>query len=300
MPNVENFLAFEHWQFEVIRHLLQLTVAAFLAGFVYFILTSKQVEPRYRLSSSISAVVMVSAVLEIGQLYFNWADSFRYSPAAGLWQPTGEQLFSNGFRYINWSIDVPMLLTQLLVVLGLTARAFWREWWKMATAGLLMVWTGYPGQFYEAAVAGFAPEAPTWPFWFWGAVSTIFFVYVLYKVGMLIGRPPEPLDPASHRNLKYCWYIILFSWSLYPFAYLVPAVWPNADGMVARQMLFTVADITSKLIFGVVLGRVAVLRSKEIGYAPALLAHSEAEPVTAPIQQNLDRATVERSQKDLG
>lgn len=56
----------------------------------------------------------------------------------------------------------------------------------------------------------------------------------------------------------------------------MPAVWPTNDGMVARQLLFTVADITSKLIFGVVLGRVARLRSKELGYLPAIEVDGEA------------------------
>ena len=119
--------------------------APFAAGLVYFLATASRVSPRYRLSSVISGVVMVSAVLEIGQLYLIWSSGFRYID--GLWRPAEGYLFSNGFRYVNWSIDVPMLLTQVLVVLGLTGRAFWGEWWKLTIAGLLMVWTGYFGQF---------------------------------------------------------------------------------------------------------------------------------------------------------
>jgi bacteriorhodopsin len=287
MPNLENFLSFENWQYDFIRHLLQLTFAAFAAGLVYFLLSSREIEPRYRLSSTISAVVMVSAALEIGMLALVWSTAFEYSAVTGLWELAPGQLFTNGYRYINWSIDVPMLLTQLLVVLGLTGAAFWRDWWKLAVAGLLMIWTGYPGQFYEPAVAGFVAGA-TWPFWFWGAVSTVFFVYILWKVGMLIGRPPEPMEPDAARNLRYCWYIILGSWTLYPLAYAIPAVWPTADGIVARQLLFTVADITSKLVFGVMLGRVARLRSKAVGFAPALLVDSELPPVAADLQQSAD------------
>ena len=46
MPNIENFMAFPHWQYELVRHLLQLTVASFAAGFVYFLATSREVELR--------------------------------------------------------------------------------------------------------------------------------------------------------------------------------------------------------------------------------------------------------------
>jgi bacteriorhodopsin len=287
MPNLENFLSFENWQYDLIRHLLQLTFAAFAAGFVYFLLSSREIEPRYRLSSTISAVVMVSAALEIGMLALDWSTAFSYSAETGLWVRDPGHLFTNGYRYINWSIDVPMLLTQLLVVLGLTGAAFWRDWWRLALAGLLMIWTGYPGQFYESAVAGLV-EGASWPFWFWGAVSTIFFVYILWKVGMLIGRPPEQMDPDAYRNLKYCWYVILGSWTLYPLAYAIPAFWPTGDGVVARQLLFTIGDITSKLVFGVMLGRVARLRSKQIGFVPALLADSERLPIAADLQQSAD------------
>jgi hypothetical protein len=66
----------------------------------------------------------------------------------------------------------------------------------------------------------------------------------------------------------------------------MPAVWADGDGVVARQVLFTIADITSKLIFGVVLGRVARLRSKQLGYEPALLVDAEAAPVRALLQQS--------------
>jgi bacteriorhodopsin len=269
VPNLENYLTFAHWQYEIVRHLLQLTVACFAAGFVYFILTAKDIAPRYRLSSVISAVVMVSAVFEIAYLSLLWSTAFNYSTLEAAWVPTQSELFSNGFRYINWSIDVPMLLIQILVVLGLTGREFWKRCWPLAGAGVLMIWTGYPGQFYEPAVAGIAPGEAAWPFWFWGGVSTVFFVYVLWTVGMLIGRPPELIEERAHRQLKYCWYLFLFSWTLYPLAYVIPAVWPTSDGMVLRQGLFTVADITSKLIVGVVLGRAARFRSQVIGYQPA-------------------------------
>jgi len=287
MPNLENFLAFPHWQYELVRHLLQLTVASFAAGFVYFLATASQVEQRYRLASIISAVVMVSAVLEIGVLSWLWSASFSFSQATGLWQPVGDELFSNGFRYINWSIDVPLLLTQLLIVLGLSGKRFWAEWWKLATAGLLMIWTGYPGQFYEAAVAGFRPDGATWPFWFWGAVSTVFFVYLLWKVGMLIGKPPEPIENDAHRNLKYCWYVLLASWAIYPVAYAIPAFLPTSDGATLRQLLFTVADISSKLGFGVMLGRVARMRSLAIGFKPTAQLDGSVTPVRADVTQSL-------------
>lgn len=53
-----------------------------------------------------------------------------FDDPSGVWTRAGaEQTFSNGYRYINWSIDVPMLLTQFLIALGLTGAFFQRVCW---------------------------------------------------------------------------------------------------------------------------------------------------------------------------
>lgn len=63
---------------------------------------------------------------------------------------------------------------------------------------------------------------------------------------------------------------MLVSWLLYPGAYLMPAMWDSADGVVARQITYTVADITSKVIYGVLLSVIARKVSAAEGYAPAV------------------------------
>lgn len=277
MPNVENFIVYDHWQFDVIRHIFALTVAVFLAGLVYFIATMKEIAPRYRLSSVISGVVMVSAALEIGQLWLLWNEAFVFDPETGRWVQAEAEMFSNGYRYVNWSIDVPMLLTQLLVVLGLAGAAFWSNWWKFTIAGLLMIWTGYVGQYYEPTVAGFM-EGPTAPFYIWFAVSTVFYVYIVYLVYTVTHDPNLRLSERVGTQMSRIFWLLAVSWTIYPIAYIIPAFWPTGDGIVARQVLFTIADITSKLVFGVMLSRAARHRSQEEGYAPALAADGHVSP----------------------
>lgn len=278
MPNFENYLEYGYWQFDVVRHVFALTVAAFLAGLVYFALTMKDVAPRYRISSVISAVVMVSAALEIFQLWLLWNRSFSFDAATQTWARVEGMVFSNGYRYANWSIDVPMLLTQLLVVLGFSGRAFWDNWGKFTTAGLLMIWTGYVGQYYEPAVAGFSETQAVLPFWIWGGVSTVFYLYILYLVYSVTHDPPEALSPQVSTEFNRIWLLLLCSWTLYPLAYLVPAVWVSDEAVVLRQVLFTIADISSKLVFGIMLSRAARHRSIEEGYGPALAVEGEIYP----------------------
>ena len=59
-------------------------------------------------------------------------------------------------------------------------------------------------------------------------------------------------------------------------------VFANSEGgVVARQITYTVADITSKIIYGVMLARVATLRSQEEGYDYAHGSSPRADPDAA-------------------
>jgi bacteriorhodopsin len=49
---------------------------------------------------------------------------------------------------------------------------------------------------------------------------------------------------------------------LYPIAYLMPVILNTADGVVIRQIIFTVADVTSKVIYGIFLMQLAMIKSK--------------------------------------
>jgi len=98
------------------------------------------------------------------QLSQDWRSAFVYTD--GLWRPTSDA-FSNGFRYMNWSIDVPMLLLQLVVILGLTRKQASSYGTQFIIGGLLMIYTGYIGQFYEVTNLTLL--------FIWGTISTVFY-----------------------------------------------------------------------------------------------------------------------------
>lgn len=278
MPNIENFFVYEYWQYDGIRHLFTLTVAAFAAGLVYFAFSSRNIAPQYRASSFLSAVVMISAVFEIYSLLAEWDRAFDYDEVRGVWSLVDGQLFSNGYRYANWCIDVPMLLTQLLIVAGFVGKAFWSKWTQFTVAGLLMIITGYIGQYYEPAVAGVTglgvdgSSEGAGPFWIWGFVSTVFFVWIAALVMLCTFRVPGDLPLQAQKELKIIGVFLLLTWTLYPFAYGWPAWDASANGVLIRQGLYTTADITSKLVYGVMLSRICLMRSAYDGYLPAIEA----------------------------
>jgi hypothetical protein len=277
MPNYENFLTYEHWQFEAVRHMFLLTSAVFAAGLVYFLVSSRSVSPRYRASSYLSAVVMTSATLELFLLWLSWDNAFVYEAlgvgaiglAAGQWMPAEGSLFSNGYRYANWCIDVPMLLTQLLIAAGIFGKEFWSKWGQFSFAGIAMILTGYIGQFYEPQVAGLI-DGPVAPFWIWGFISTLFFIWIVVLVMLITQRPSSSMPVQAQKEMRLIGILLLASWTLYAFGYGWPAWDGDAGGVLIRQALYTIADISSKLLYGVMLGRIAMMRSAQEGYLPAI------------------------------
>lgn len=255
----ENLFEYTALQYEVVLAVLSLTAAVFAAALFYFLLTAKSLTPRLRITSYLSAVVMVSAIIELGALALRWSGSFEWNGSSFV-LAQGE-LFANGFRYMNWSIDVPVLLTQLLIVGGITGLAFRRKWVQFLVAGLGMIWTGYLGQFNELE-AGAA-------FWGWGAVSTVFYIWLL-KVAYDVIKEAKAKQPSVASSLNAVWILFLISWTIYPVAYLMPVISETAGGVVARQTIYSFADIFSKAVYGVMLGFIAQKISAEEGYEPAI------------------------------
>ncbi len=265
----ENYIGanqgFSEMTYQIVAHVLTLGYAVMLAALFYFILTMRSVAPKYRMSAVLSVVVMVSAFLLLYQQAQNWTSSFEFDQTKGLYfLANGADLFNNGYRYLNWLIDVPMLLFQILFVITLTRSKFSSVRNQFFFSGSMMILTGYIGQYYEVTdLITFAV---------WGAISTVFYIHILWLMHKVIKEGKEGVPEKAQKVLSTIWWLFLISWTLYPGAYLMPhlagiegALFGEA-GVVGRQITFTIADIAAKVIYGVLLTQVAQILSKKEGY----------------------------------
>lgn len=255
-------------------HVLTVGYAIMLAALIYFILTIRQVRPRYRMSSILSVVVMVSAFLLLLIQQLNWTSALQFDPATARYRlaPEGVEgivtagdLFNNGYRYLNWLIDVPMLLFQILFVVTLSRSSFASVRNQFWFSGVAMIITGYVGQFYEVTRPGL--------FFLWGSISTVFFIHILIVMRRVIKEGVENAPDSAKGMLGAIWPLFLISWMLYPGAYLMPYLYSfslepalSESAVVARHLTYTVADVTSKVIYGVLLAAAATRMSKAEGY----------------------------------
>jgi bacteriorhodopsin len=228
------------WEFELVSHILSLGYAVMAAGLLYFWLTIRQNHPKFRMSNILSVVVSISALLLLFFQHQSWLDAYVPLTTGGVLAEAGDLVtgyqsngtFTNGFRYLNWLIDVPNLLTQILFVALISGKAFRKYWRDFTLYGMLMIVTGYIGQFYEP---GRIEENYIW--WLvWGVISTVFYVFILITMTRVIDEGAKNIKGSKllgvFKFIKPWFYI---TWTIYPVAYIMPALFGvGIDSFVAN------------------------------------------------------------------
>ncbi|HWG93181.1 MAG TPA: bacteriorhodopsin [Mycobacteriales bacterium] len=251
-------LALTPVQHALVGHFFALALGAHLVGLVYFLANAPRVAPRYRVGTVLSVAVMVASGYLFARLGASWDEAF--TQVDGRVVGTGKP-FDGGLRYVNWLVTVPVLLVQSLYAFDLARDRVLRLRTVLVASGVLMVLAGYVGQL----------RAGTDDAWLlgWGAAGTVPFVVLLVVLLPLLRGARTTLPPSAGTTAGHLAWVVLFSWGLYPVAYLVPAVSASATGVVVAQGLFTAADVGSKVLYGILLAKVLRLRSAADGYGPA-------------------------------
>ena len=260
LGNIENLVPLTSGQYTMGSLILMVSYGAHFAFILYFIMTSMQLAPRYRIVPIMSALVMASAGLSLMREFSLWEASYAFD--GSLYQPLAEgNTFTNAFRYGNWTITVPILLTQLPIAFALTRPELHKRAFRMGIPAVLMIWTGLMGQFGETG--DFARLN------LWGVISTVFFVWLIIEVRGVISLAVKNSPAELVAWPKNIWWYFLATWGIYPIAYALPQLGFNGEIVVVRQLLFSIADISTKLVYGIILSRYVLRRSALEGYVPA-------------------------------
>ncbi len=251
--------------FEIVNHILTLGYATMAAALLFFILTKNNCLPKYRMSSVLSVVVMTSALLLLYTQKISWTEAYAFTGEAYSVKP-GADLFTNGYRYLNWLIDVPMLLIQILFVAQIVGSARASYMWRFSVSGCLMILTGYVGQFYEPGRLN--ESIALWAIW--GLISTGFFIYVLILITRVIHEGKDKMEGSGKKVFGAILPLFYISWWLYPIAYLAPIFMEAGVSyeitIVSQQVIYTIADIASKVVYGVMLTATSTMLSENEGF----------------------------------
>jgi bacteriorhodopsin len=160
-------------------------------------------------------------------------------------------------------LTVPLLLVEFVLVLNLGKGRTGPMIRNLSIAAVLMIALGYPGEISR--------DLGTRNFW--GIMSTIPFIYILFVLWNSLGEQLKTASPQIRTLFSNTRYLLLATWGFYPIAYAL-GTWLPMDSSIATvgvQVGYTIADVSAKALYGVMTFVIAYTKSKEDGSLPSLL-----------------------------
>jgi len=239
-------------QYTLVSNAFSFGIATFAAATIFFWFGRSQVSQHYKTALTVTGLVTFIALYHYWRIYESW--DAAYDVVNGVITPTGVA-FNQAYRYVDWLLTVPLLLIELILVMRLSQAETVSRSIKLGGAAALMIVLGYPGE-----VSGGIDSTR----FIWGALSMIPFLYIVYtlyvSLGEAIARQPE----EARGLIRLARNLTVFSWFFYPVVYFLPFVLPMGGGTTtaAIEVGYTIADITAKAIFGLVIYAIAVRKSE--------------------------------------
>jgi len=228
-------------QLNIVGGFFSLTFAVFLGSALFFFISRADVSPAYRMAVTISGVIVTIA----GYHYFRIMQSFEAAAK-------GEGLFNEAYRYVDWVVTVPLLLTELVLVLSIAPERRRALLNKLIPYSALMIALGYPGE----------TSGDTTTALIWWALSMVFFVLILATLFGELSTQIAAERPEVQSTLRTLRLVLLVTWSFYPIAYLAPLVFDAATGFVLVNVGYAIADITAKAGYGLLIHHVAKVKTE--------------------------------------
>ena len=245
------------FQYDLVLYALVAVGLGLFASMIYALVTRSEVSKKYRGAAHASALICGVATLGYLALIAFWLVGFRLQGES--WVPNPARYFSNGFRYTDWTITVPLLTAELLAVCALTGNKARNLRFTTMAAAFLMIVTGFIGnELNEGA------EPNTAALLIWGAVSTVFYVYLYVALAGAVKATLPEVQERTGKSLKNATVLLFSVWGTYPVVYLIFAFADSsASWAMTAQLLFCAADLTAKAGFGALIHKIAKLRTAE-------------------------------------
>ena len=236
-------------QYDLIYNAFSFAFATLAAATIFFWLGRSQVAPQYKTAMTITGLVTFIAAYHYFRIFESWNAAFDV--AEGTIATTG-YAFNQAYRYVDWLLTVPLLLVELILVMGLSRSETVSRATRLGLLAALMIALGYPG---EVATTDSAR-------WFWGIASMIPFLWIVYELFVGLSKSIESQPEDARGLVSAARYVVIGSWAFYPIVYFAGAV--GLEGGAATTIIevgYTLADITAKAVFGVMIFMIAQRKS---------------------------------------
>merc|ERR1711924_412674 len=145
---------------------------------IYVWLQIPNVNKKYRTALATTGLVVAIATYHYVRIFNSWNAAFDVTNGGGQGEynvTLSGAPFNDAYRYVDWLLTVPLLLIELILVMGLPADETSSMSWKLGVSSALMVALGSPGEIQDD------PQGR----WLWWGLAMLPFFYVLFQ--LLIG-----------------------------------------------------------------------------------------------------------------
>jgi bacteriorhodopsin len=167
--------------------------------------------------------------------------------------------FNEAYRYVDWLLTVPLLLVEVIAVLALAKEVSRSLIMRLVPASAAMIALGYPGEI--------STNQDTQVIY--GVLSTLPFLYILYVLFVELTKSLDRQPAGVADTVKRLRLLLIATWGVYPISYILGmgAGDPTAEQFVGVQVGYTVADVLAKCVFGLVILKIARMKSHAEGMA---------------------------------
>ena len=238
--------------YQLVYNFMSLAIAAMGASFFFFVSARGSLKEGNRMAVTLSATVVLIAFYHYVRIFDSWVAT------AGVGNPGA---FNEGYRYVDWLLTVPLLVAELILVLRLDKKVESKLIQRNVVYAFLMIATGYIGEL-DVQTSVVLDSSRT----IWGAISTIFFVLILRDLFGGIEASFKRQSKEIQGIFKVLRVVLIATWGVYPIAYLLPTISTSlgltaGDGLVLKQIGYTIADILAKPGYGLLIWKIATLKN---------------------------------------
>lgn len=239
-------------QYSLVLNVLNLSIGAFGAFSLLFILLRRNVAHNYSIGISLMAAVTAMAAYHYFRLYGSWLGAYAFE--SGQYVPTG-QPFNYVVRYADWLGTVPLLLSAIMLVLDLGRQQSASLVTRMATSAVLMIGLGYIGEVQGSDLGERA---------LWGLLACVPFGYILYVLWGEMSRVLSFESVRVRQLFSRLRWVLLASWMFYPVIYALPILGISGPNVLALvQVCNSAADLLAKVGVGLLVLGIAREKTEE-------------------------------------
>jgi len=252
-PLPEDF-SFAHWS--AVYNALSFGIAAMGSAMIFVWLQMMNVTKKYRTALIINGLVTGIATYHYFRIFNSWNAAFDVKfikDTDGYLVTLSGQPFNDAYRYVDWLLTVPLLLIELILVMGLPAEETTSLIWSLGLASALMVALGYPGEIQDS------PSGR----WLWWCAAMVPFCYVVSTLVVGLEEATAKMPPSVASLTRSARWLTVLSWLTYPVVYMIKGIGlSGVKATAGEQIGYSVADVTAKAVFGVLIWRIAAEKSK--------------------------------------